>query len=296
MLQWRPKRLLGAAVGVAIMLVIVLVDGLFVLVVVRRPLSLASFVLGLLVALSLPSLAVLGYLLYGLFSLRYRLGRDAVVVSWAGRREIIPLTVIESVASDWGVREKPRIRGLRWPGYCVARRQNEGTRSILVYSTGRPSEELLITTPAVVYVISPSNRTAFVSALSARQQVGPAEGLQQTTEDAGVAALPIWRDWVALSLLASGVVANVTLFGYIIALYPSLPGVVPLLSERGQVSLIGPKGELLQLPVIGLTVLLANALIGGVLHRQERFLTHVLTAIALLAQILLWSAVVSIIR
>jgi hypothetical protein len=296
MLEWKPKRLLGTGVGIGVMLVILLLDGLFLHLLGNRPLTLVSFFLALLLAVSLPLLGMLGYVLHGLFTLRYLIGRDSLVISWAGRREIIPLSAIESVVSVEALGEGIKIRGLRWPGYCIARGRGDRTGEALFYSTDRPDEQLLITTPAAVYVISPSNPTGFLSALRARQRLGPTQDLRQRREEKGLAALPLWRDWRALGLAASGAVANAGLFAYIIARYPSLPGVLPLLSEGGQVRLIGAKEELVKLPIIGLSMFVANTILGFAFHRRERLLAYLLTAVGLLVQILFWSAAVSIIR
>jgi hypothetical protein len=296
MLEWKPKRLLGSSVAISAILAIFLLDGLLLYVLTGQPPSFISFFLGLMMALSLPLVIILGYLLYGLFGLKYLMGRDSLIISWTRRQEIIPLAAIESILSVETLEDKIKIRGLRWPGYCIARGHSDKTEEVLFYSTDRPAEQLLITTPMMSYVISPSNPTGFLSALRARQRLGPARELQQTREDRGLGALPIWHDWKALGLAASGALANVGLFAYITARYPYLPELVPLLSDAGQVKLIGTKDELFEMPIIGLVVFLANTILGFVLHRWERPLTYFLTALALLVQIIFWSAAISIIR
>ena len=278
------------------MLTIFLLDGLLLYILRSQPLTFISFLLGLLIVLSLPLLAIVGYLLYGLFSLRYLVGRDTLVISWAKRQEIIPLTTIRSIAPAEILKGEIKIRGLRWPGYCIARGYGDKTGEVLFYSTDRPAEQLVITTQARSYIISPSNPTGFLSALRARQRLGPARELQQTRQERGLVALPIWRDWKALGLAASGAVANAGLFAYITARYPHLPELVPLLSEGGQVKLIGAKEELFELPIIGLVVFLANTILAFALHRWERPVTYFLTAVALLVQILFWAAAISIIH
>jgi hypothetical protein len=296
MLEWKPKRLLGSGVVIGAILAVFLLDGILFFIVRGQPATFTSFFLGLLMALSLSLVAILGYLLYGLFSLSYLIGRDSLVISWARRREIIPLAAIESVVSVETLEGGIKIRGLRLPGYCIARGHSDKKGEILFYSTDRPAEQLLLTTPSMSYVISPSNLTGFLSALRARQSLGPARELQQTREDRGLMALPIWHDWKALGLAALGAIANVSLFAYITARYPYLPELVPLLSEAGQVKLIGTKEDLFEMPIIGLVVLLANTILGFVLHRWERPLAYFLVAIAVLVQILIWSAALSIIR
>lgn len=296
MLEWKPKHLLGAGVGIGAMLAICLLDGLFFYVLRSHPLSFTSFLLGLWLALSVPLVMMFGYLLYGLFSLRYLMGRDTLLISWARRQEIVPLSAIEAVTPVQELDEGIKVKGLCWPGHCIGRGRGDEVGEVLFYSTGGAMEQLLVKTPAVSFVISPAKPTGFVSALRARRRLGPARGVQQARADRGLAGLAIWRDWNALGLTGLAGIANAGLFAYITLRYPGLPELVPLLSEAGEVKLIGTKEELFELPIIGLVVFLVNTVLGFALHRWERPLTYFMNAIALLVQILVWSAAISLMR
>jgi hypothetical protein len=296
MLQWKPRRLLGVGVGVGAILLILALDAVLLSALTSQPFSFSSFVMGLLVALSLLALALILYQIYGLASLKYLLGRDSITISWARRQEIIPLAAIESItllAEQGGALVR---RGFHYPGYNIGKGRDGEGRDLLAYSNGRLSDELLITTGAVSYLISPAKPTGFLSAVRARKRLGPARKLEQERMEGGLAGLPVWRDRAALALLSSAAAANAGLFAYIAFCYPSLPEIVPLLSEAGQVTLIGAREELFELPLIGLAVVLANTALGLVLHRQERLVTYALGAIALLVQILVWSAAMGAMR
>jgi hypothetical protein len=296
MMQWKPRRLLGVGIGVAVILLILAADAVLLGVSTSRPFSFSSFVMDLLVVVSLLALAVIVYQIYGLLSLTYLLGRDSITISWARRQEIIPFAAIESItplAEQSGLTVR---RGFHYPGYNIGKGRDGEGRDLLLYSNGRLSDELLITTAAGSYLISPARATGFLSAVRARRRLGPARKLEQARMEGGLAGLPVWRDRMALVLLASSAVANAGLFAYIAFRYQSLPEIVPLLSEAGQVTLIGAREELFELPVIGLAVVLANTALGFVLHRRERLLTYALGAIALLVQILVWSAAMSAMR
>jgi hypothetical protein len=294
MLEWKPRRLLGVGLGVGIVLILLLLDGLLLGILRSRPVAFLSFVLGLLVVLSLFLAGTLGYLIYGLLRLRYLIGRDSVVISWAARQETIPLAAIESIEPLVGLGD--RIRGRRFclPGHCVGWARDDQGRRVLLYSTGPRSEELLITTADTSYVISPRNPSGFLSAVRARRRLGPAESLERARSKGGLAGLAIWGDLVAVGLAAMGALANAGLFAYIALRYPNLPGIVPLLSEAGQVTLLGHKEELWELPAIGLTVLLANTILGFALHRWERVVTYCLGAMAILVQVIIWSAAIKV--
>jgi hypothetical protein len=294
MLDWKPRRLVGVAIGVLIIAGLLLMDVLLVSYLNSRSVDFLSFLLGLLVVLSVPALAVLSYLVYGLATLRYLVGRDSLVISWSRRRENIPLATIQSLVrlTDGGTRIKRR--GFRWPGHCLGWGSDAGGRRLLFYSTGRTADEVLITTRTGSYVISPANPSGFLAALDARRRLGPTQSLEQGRTEAGLVGLPIWHDWVALGLTGAAALANGSLFAYLSLRYPYLPEIVPLLSEAGEVHLLGTKAELYELPVIGLTVLVVNTALGFVLHRWERPATYALGAVAVLVQGLVWMAVLGL--
>lgn len=294
MLKWRPKRLLGVAIGVAAIIAVLGLDVVLLVLIRRAPINVLTFLVGLLVVLSIPLMAVGGYFVYGLVSLEYLMGRDSLVISWSSRRETIPLAAIESVERMVDTAGRIKRRGVRYPGHCLGWGRDERGRRLLLYSTGRPAEELLIATPNGSYVISPSDPSGFLSALTARRRVGPTQTVEHVRVETGLVGLPIWRDWIALGLAGAGAVANALLFAYVSLRYPYLPEIVPLLSVGDQVKLIGSKAELFELPAIGLTVLVANTILGFVLHRWERPATYALGAFALLMQVLVWMAIISL--
>jgi hypothetical protein len=293
MLEWKPRRLLGVGLGVSVVLIILLLDGLLVGILRSQPISFLSFALGLLTVLSVFIAATVGYLIYGLLTLRYLVGRDSVVISWARRQETIPLAAIESIQPLAGLGDRIRRR-FCLPGHCIGWGRDDQGREVVLYSTGPRANELLITTADMSYVVSPSNPSGFLSAVSARRRLGPAESLERTRREGGLGGLAIWRDAIALGLAAAGALANAGLFAYAALRYPHLPGIVPLLSEAGQVTLLGHKEELWELPAIGLTVLLANTILGFALHRWERLVTYCLGAMAILVQVIVWSAALKV--
>jgi hypothetical protein len=294
MLEWKPRRLLGVGTASGAVLAIILLDGLVLAWIRTQPVSLISFVLGLLVILSALAAGVLCYLVYGLLTLRYLLGRDSITISWAWRQETIPLAAVEAIGPLAERGSRIKARGFCFPGHRVGWGRDDVGREAVFYSTGARTDELSIVTAARSYVIAPSNPTGFLSAVRARRRLGPTQSLEQVRRDGGLAGLPVWRDGVALGLAATAAVANAALFGYVAFLYPRLPEIVPLMSEAGQVQLLGAKDRLWELPAIGLVVLLTNTALGFALHRRERPATYSLGAIAVVVQVLVWSAALSV--
>ena len=292
MLEWKPRRFLGIGIGIGVILALVLLDGLILGALRSLPISFTSFVMAVTLALSVLLVPLTGYLVYGVLTLKYMMGRDGAFVLWAGRQETIPLAAVEGVVRLAEERDSITRPRFCLPGHCIGRGRDGRGREVLFYSTGHREDELLITTALHSYVISPDNPTGFLSAVRARRRLGPTRSLEQTRREGGVADLAIWRDWKALGLVIVAVVANVSLFGYIAFRYPALPEIVPVLSESGQVRLLGAKEELFELPVLGLVVLLGNTALGLALHRWERPVTYALAAVALLVQIIVWWAAI----
>jgi hypothetical protein len=167
---------------------------------------------------------------------------------------------------------------------------------LLFYATEPPKKQLFLVTRSSAYALSPSNPAGFLAALEARRQMGPTMALEEKTTYGAFISLPFWRDRLAQLLLALGALANAALFAYLLARYPTLPGILPLhFTASGIVDRIAPKEQILRLPTIGLVTFIANALLGFALHRWEPLATFFLFGTGLLAQFLIAIALLHII-
>lgn len=282
--------------GVAIALAVLTLDGALLLLLVRRPVTLLSFLLALLIVLSLPLLALLGYWLYGFFSLRYLLDRNGLTIVWAATKQIIPLPSITRVVRGETMDREAEIRGLNWPGYYVGYGQLPGMGETFFCATRPLLDQLLLVTPTRAYAISPADLDGFLADLELRRRLGPLKTLTQETRQARWLTLPIWTDGVAHLLLALGVVANAALFAYVCWRYPGLPALLPLhFDALGQADRIGLRAEVFKLPAIGLLALVANFALGSLLHDRERLVAYLLFAAVILVQGLLGVALLNII-
>ena len=101
----------------------------------------------------------------------------------------------------------------------------------------------------------------------------------------------------ALQLLfVLALVINGALVGYLVLRFDALPDPLPLhFDAAGFADRIEAKNGIFGLPLIGFSVLILNSALGILTHRRERAATILLATSALLAQILLWFAVSSII-
>ncbi|MCX7838544.1 MAG: hypothetical protein N2559_03690 [Anaerolineae bacterium] len=104
------------------------------------------------------------------------------------------------------------------------------------------------------------------------------------------------RDHTVQVIAALAVLGNVALFIYLGLRFDALPDLITLhFDSSGLPDRIEAKSSIWGVPTIGSIVLVINTVVGIVLHSRERAATILLLTGALLAQILLWLAVHSIV-
>jgi len=273
---FKPRRSTGILVGIAIILSILALDVLLLAYLRQGQISPIFFICALLVVLSLPLLAFLGYLVYGLFNLRYQLHRDALTIVWGATQQIIPMGSIREVVRGEDVGEDIKVRGVSWPGHLVGRGQIEGIGPTLFYATEPLARQLLVVTPTLAYGISPADLDGFLDAFEIRQNMGPIQILPYEHHQPGFLSWPIWRDRLAHLLLALGIGTNLVLFAYLCWRYSS-------------------RTEIFKLPAIGLITQIANSSLGMFIHRRQRVGTYLLLGGAVVVQFLSWLVALNII-
>jgi hypothetical protein len=261
-----------------------------------RQLGFFSFLMGLVVALSVPVLVLLVYETASGLTLRYHLDRNGVAVRWVGNERIIPIRDVQRIVFGNDIESRiVRRRGVRWPGH----QRGEG----MVPSIGRTrflatrplAEQLLLVTPGLAVAISPLDVDGFLAAFESRRQLGPNRLLKQELRQARWLSWPLWADRTARALLGAAAIMNAGLFGYVSARFPTLDPQLPLHFNRmGYVDRIGTKVELFALPIIALIILGTNLVLGLLLYRRERAGSYLLWGAAAAAQILFWLATFSI--
>ena len=261
-----------------------------------RQLGFLSFLLGLLVVLSVPVLVLLVCEVFGAVTLRYHLDRNGVAVRWAGNERIIPIRDIQRIVPGNDVESAiVHRRGVRWPGH----QRGEGmvpTIGRTRFLATRPlAEQLLLVMPGLAVAISPLDVDGFLAAFEARRKLGPNRMLEQELRQARWLSWPLWGDRNARVLLGVAAILNAGLFGYVSARFPTLDPQLPLHFNRlGFADRIGTKVELFALPIIALIILGTNLVLGLLLYRRERAGSYLLWGAAAAAQVLFWLATFSI--
>ncbi len=259
--------------------------------------SFVTFLIGLIVLLSVPVLLVLAYQTASWLTLRYRLDRNGVFVRWFGAEQTVPIRDIQRIVPGHQFGGTVvRRRGLHWPGHERGDGLVPGIGRTRFLSTRPFEEQLLLVTPGMAFAISPDNPEGFLSAFESRRELGPNRLLERTVRRARWLTWSLWTDQTAWMLLGAAAVVNLGLFGYLCMRFPGLDFQLPLhFNSLGQADRIGTKMELFALPIIGLIILGTNLGLGLILYQRERAGSYLLWGAAAAVQALFWLAAFSIV-
>ncbi len=298
---FKPLKSTGLAYGLAAAMILVGAEISALAFLRGAALSLLAFLALCFFVASLPILGFIGYRCYGLATGRYILSRNALVVEWGGRRELIPMEKVAEVRAVTQPAEVAALQpsGFTWPGRLVgrARLPELGPAEFLAGSDARGLA--LVRYEGGCLVLSPADPAAFAQTFAALQAEGPSAKIEPESLVPGFLRWSLWRDWPALAVIGAALLSELVLMGYLLLAYPYLPAQVALhFNAQGQPDRLGAPLNLFILPLMGGLAWLANTLLGLWLRRRqgERPLAHVLFGASLLAQTLVWVAALSLTR
>ncbi|MGK2963974.1 MAG: PH domain-containing protein [Tepidiformaceae bacterium] len=294
---FRPARALGLITGGALT-AWPLVAGLILLSLTRdaEP-SLKTVVAWAAVVVLLFLACCFAFWTYGLLTLRYVITEDALVITWGFRQTVIPLSQVQRMVPGRTL-DEPHVQGLNWWGAHVGAAEVKRLGYTIFYSThDRPDELLYVVTPQESYALSVHDQAAFAEEVQARAALASVSTSPIRVFTTGPAALPFWRDRVALVSLAISAAICALLAGYLASQYQSLPAVIQLeFPELGGIVRVGDKGELLKIAYLGLGILAANTVLGVLVHARERAAGLWLLASGGMVQAILLTAAVVAVR
>jgi hypothetical protein len=301
-LTWRPTFSVGGLVGLLLIGPILALDIWFLNLLSNQSIraqqiNFLTFLMGLIVVLSVPVLLVLVYQTISWLTLRYYLDRNGISVRWIGSEQIIPIRDIQQIVQGAQLGDTVvRRRGLHWPGHERGDGLVPGIGRTRFLATRPLVEQLLLVTPGRSFGISPQHTDGFLEAFEVRQKLGPNRLLEQQVRRATWLTWPFMTDQAAWALLGAAAIINLGLFGYLTIRFPGLDYQLPLhFNQLGQADRIGTKMELFALPVIGLIILGTNLVLGLILYRRERAGSYLLWGASAAVQALFWLAAFSIV-
>ena len=146
MLESQPLRSPGVRLGFLMIAGVLLVDVVLLYFCLTLPFSLLSFILGLLLLLSLPVLATLFVGTRAIQRGRYHVDADLLHLDLGQAVEQIPLSAIEDIRYGHELTAKTTFRGLRWPGLYLGQGQTtlDGHERAIHYLATRPPADQLV--------------------------------------------------------------------------------------------------------------------------------------------------------
>lgn len=284
--------------GVQAILALLLLDYILVRIVTGRSVDGASFILGVLVLVSLPVLGYLAYRTLGIFRLEYWVDRDGVTLVWGPTQQIIPMGDILRIQR--GAALQPWDHAERWHWPCPESRMTASLAlgPVRCYATRPLGEQIILITDQGNYGLSPADADAFIAALQSRFRLGIARPRQAGVQRSPLWTWELWRDGRALALIGAGLLGVLLMFAALSFRFPALSSDLPLhFDVNGVPDRIAPKSGLFALPMIGLLTWGANLAAGVWVYRKvQRQGAYLFWAGAMIVQIIAGLALFNLMR
>ncbi len=241
----------------------------------------------------------LGMMLYAwsFAHLAYWLDRNGIVIRLPPLEFVLPAEEIKAVR-PWALPQGTgQFLGLRLPGHNVGL-EGVGTGKPTLYLSTRPPDACLyVETGSRLYGLSPADAQEFLRQWELARQLGPRSKLMEGVRLGPPLRSLLLPDRLALEFAGVAWLLGLLLLAAVFALYPGLPGQVPLhFDALGRPDWLLPSRQIFYLPFIGAVVVAINSLLAVALHRRERLLAYYLWAGAALVQVLLFIALRAIVR
>jgi hypothetical protein len=175
---------------------------------------------------------------------------------------------VEGVYAGQRLGRLPRLRGLGWPGYRVGRASHKGADLVCFATSSARADLTLIVTARGSYALSPEDGVGFRQELIRRAEAEIDEVPPARSSRRARAALGL-RDELNLGLLAAGLLVALLVFSRYMLGVATLPEQAALhFSTDGTADAIGPRSELIELPLLALGGWLVSAVAGLLLLGQ----------------------------
>jgi hypothetical protein len=297
-MEWLTDKRTGMQTGLLFSVGLIVLDIFCLIGITTQPIGPLTFILALLILVSLPLLVLIGYQLYGLNRSGYDIDRNAVTIQWGPVRQIVPVESIQRIMLGSETDGKVEyFRGWRWPGLMQGQGFLPEAELTVFYAAAAVPQQLILVTPAISYAISPVDMAGFIESIKARYELGPTQVVEQSNTHPAFFDWPLWSDRIAHYLLITGAAMCLLLFGLVSVRYPNLPATLPLHYDvLGLPDRVGPASQVFLLPFIGLLALIVNTLLGGLFYRREQVAAYLLWGGTIVVQVLLWIGTVNLLR
>jgi hypothetical protein len=250
------------------------------------------------------ALAALGLVLLvwamGYRRLAYSLTDTALRINWLGQTIVVPYAAIQGIYTGQRLAGHATPTVPRWPGISVGTARVRGLGRLRFFATSTDQSDLtFITVEHGGVVLSARDPTEFRAALIEHVENSLDTGQDPTTWHQSP---PLTAPWTALAdpwLPICAAIGTLVVLGSLAAIatnFDALPDqLVVHFDANGGPNDIAPKSDLLRLPFLGLTCLVADWALGVWLHPRERLLARLFWLGGVVVQFVLFIGVLRLV-
>lgn len=293
----------GLGVGLGLLAGLILLDIALFAVIFTQSISFVSFVLGVIIALSIPVIMLIAAVTAGLSRAGYSLFEDELVIDWGRLQQKINYHQIQECLPGIDRERATKFLGFRWPGCWFGRGQLfvKPERAITAYffATRGPDQQLFIITENYAVGISPPDPTSFKENLDRRISDQTNRPSEELTVDLGFLDWGIWHDRIAQLSLGVAVLLNVVQFGYLTLLIGQSSQPVTLhFNSSSEADRFGPAEFLLLIPLLGLLTWVFAAIMSWFFYdrRNEHPVAYILCGSTVVIEFTTWLAILLLVQ
>jgi hypothetical protein len=259
----------------------------------REPPEIFMALIALLVVLAVIGLAVHWTVI--VFRLDYHLNRNGLTIRWGLGQQLIPFNGIKTIISGKEIAAPNRLRVANIAGLRFGWGQLPEYGPLKFRATAPLTESLLVVTDRQTYVISPNQPNAFLKAWQTRQTLGPTQQWSEGMRRYWPFNIALLLDPLTWQLLGLAAALALALLGYICLNYSDFPRSLPIhFNDLGQADRIADKMTLFTFPAVAGLAWALNLILGALFYRQEKVAAYLLWGSAIVMQLCLWMAVLTI--
>lgn len=279
MLESHPARTPGVVVGYIFCLLLALFNLGLAIWLWMQPISLSTFVGGVLAVIGVPAFILTFYLTFCLHHAHYTVEGDALTINWGAFQQVIPLAQIRAIHPGYQLPAIQHFRGVRWWGYYLGQGELvDGSRTypIRIFASRPIAQQVVLVTDARMVGLSPVEGETFADCLQALRKTIPTQAKSSSPTQPFVLSWAIWQDRTAHLCLIVPAILNLLLFAGITTFYPTF--------QPNQAN------HWLALPFIALLLWLLNSFLGWLFYeaRQEKPIAYLIWGTTIFIQIAAW--------
>jgi Bacterial PH domain len=293
----RPPSLRGLIIGLGLLALSLGGAALGLARIGAAPLSVWLVLWAVLPLIGVPVALVVAHRLFGLATAEYTVDRDSLRVRWGWALEEAPLADVVLQSAPPEMYSQLRPTGWWWPGCLVGKREVREVGLVEFFASQPGAGLLLVSTGGRCLAISPPEPQPFLDAFVSATRLGSLRRVPARSVRPEFFSARVWEDRVARWLVLLGVILPLGLLGYLGAVSPRLPSLVPFgFDLTGQPNPMVPPSRLLFLPLIAGLCWLADVVLGSVLYRLERdrTLAYGVWGLGVLVGVLIWGATLNL--